>query len=110
MASIRWKKLPPFGRSSLKPGIADRYQNKDDDCIRNDQIICCIEGCKHWLKQRREKAPKDICPAHQISLSPTIYVHRTATQNLIVYPELFEKIKKTESRLTNENSEDALSW
>lgn len=110
MESIRWKSSPPCGSSDLKAGIADRYQNKDEACIRDNQIICCIEGCKHWLKQRHSKAPKDFCPDHQISLSPATYVHRQATQNLIVQPQLFDQIKKTESRLTNENSEDALSW
>ena len=109
--TLTWRTQPPYGGSNLKPGISESYKKRDPGCIRDGQIICCVDGCRHWLIPRRQKS-KDFtfCPEHNISLSPSTYVHQAAKQNLIVYPELFVTIHKTENRLTNENSEDALSW
>src|ERR1044071_2029032 len=110
MALVQWNTFPPYGKSNLKPGIAGHYHHHDPDHIRDDRIICCIDGCQHWMNRRRKGRTTDFCPDHHISLSPDTYVHRKATQNLFVLPEIFLQIRKTENRLTNENSEDALSW
>src|SRR5258706_2192001 len=104
MAIATWQTRPPFGASDLKSRIFERYQKRNAEFIRDGQIICCINGCEQWLVRRqRDRKDFTFCPEHHISLSQSTYVHKTATQNLIIHPELFLTIRKTENRLTNEN-------
>jgi hypothetical protein len=111
MSATQWHNSPPFGLSDIKRGIFRSYQRQDPQFIKGDDILCCIEGCKSWLKRRRKGSKNfDFCPSHHISLSASTYLHENPEHNLIVHRGLYKTIRKTEDRLVNENSEDALTW
>jgi hypothetical protein len=111
MAFVMWHETPPYGVHDLKPQVFKHYQREDPDYVRNDEILCCIQDCRHWLKRRcKDSREFTFCPKHHIGLSRTTYIHQKSEQNLIIFRDLFRTIRKTEDRLANENSEDALTW
>ncbi len=99
-----------YGKSELKPAIAS-----------NEQTECPVLGCKTKVPRRRQGDPplcssQFFCGKHQIYISPTTFQYASEVDNLLWKDEydlkLWENIKtvKRESRITSDNSEDALSW
>jgi hypothetical protein len=112
-----WTNTQPIGLSELEDNAAKRYKLQSaDSLLRDDSIRCCVRGCQHWLAKRKRgvKDPSIYCPEHEISVSPSsTYVYNDYHKNIIIDVPLLDQIKqkKVEShRLTNERSEDALSW
>lgn len=112
-----WTNTQPIGLNDLEDNAAKRYNsNSVDSLVREDAIRCCVRGCQHWLAKRKAgiKDLLNYCSEHEISVStsPT-YVYQDFHKNIIIDVPLLDRIrhKKFESeRLTNERSEDALSW
>lgn len=98
-----------YSFKNLKPYI-DTTENS---------VECPIQDCKEMVERQRkifknEEAYK--CPVHKIYISPSTFEYELEQENLLWYDradeELFKKIKKVkrESRITRDNSEDALTW
>jgi hypothetical protein len=90
-------------------------KNKID--ITDNKVECPINGCNITVNRKRRKDKKGknfICEKHGILVTPSTFIYQDLSSNLIFQNdlELLNKIlgTKRESRLKNENSEDAVSW
>jgi hypothetical protein len=98
-----------YGAQTLKPKIT----------ITPTSVQCPVLGCKNSVERQRQHFRKEArfqCPKHQIYISPTTFEYPEELDNLLWKSEadqaLLGAIKKVkrESRMTRDNSEDALTW
>lgn len=97
-----------------------RLTDLKDKLIINDRtIVCPIKGCDVVVDRKRRSGNKGKyfkCPKHKISISPSTFIYESYIDNLLWnnYEDktLLNKIfkAKRESRMSSENSEDALTW
>jgi hypothetical protein len=85
--------------------------------ITDNKVECPINGCNIIVnrKRRQDKDGKNfICEKHGISITPSTFIYQDLKNNLVCEDDiiLLNEIlgTKRESRLKNENSEDAVSW
>jgi len=88
--------------------------------ITDTTVECPVKGCNEKVerqrKDTRKKKTRFKCPIHKIIISPSTFEYPSESDNLLWKEssdkELPEKIKesKRESRITHDNSEDAVSW
>lgn len=92
---------------------------KENISITDDYVCCPVKTCaKKVARQRKTFKKEDIfkCPDHEIYISPSTFEYLDETRNLLWIDnddiELLKKIKtvKRESRLSRDNSEDAVTW
>ncbi len=98
-----------FGLQDLKPKIA----------LTSTDIECPVKGCSQHVERQRQSFRREErfqCPDHKIYISPSTFEYANVTDNLlwqnIADLDLLEAVKKVkrESRITRDNSEDALTW
>lgn len=85
--------------------------------ITDKKVECPINGCNIIVnrKRRQDKDGKNfICEKHGILVTPSTFIYQDLKDNLVSEDDilLLNEIlgTKRESRLKNENSEDAVSW
>jgi len=87
--------------------------------ITESTVECPVKGCNKKVDRRRrgdKREDKFKCPLHDIYISPSTFEYGNELDNLLWKDKadlnLFEKIKtvKRESRISRDNSEDAVSW
>lgn len=87
--------------------------------IDNNSVECPLKDCSvHVERQRKsfKREQKYQCHNHKIFITPTTFEYETEQENLLWYDSvdknLFDEIKKVkrESRISRDNSEDALTW
>jgi hypothetical protein len=88
--------------------------------ITNTTVECPVKGCKEKVERQRKGSYKKKtsfkCPIHKIIISPSTFEYSSESDNLLWKEssdkELLEKVKerKRESRISHDNSEDAVSW
>lgn len=96
------------------------YSNKDLKSkikITDDKVECPVKGCTEIVDRKRLKDNKGnnfVCEKHRILITPSTFIYQDLKDNLVCEDDIFllNKILRTkrESRLKNENSEDAVSW
>lgn len=98
-----------FGMRELKPRIENT----------STTVECPVIGCHYRVERQRKsfkREDKFRCPVHRIYISPTTFEYENDMDNLLWRSTadlaLLDSIKaaKRESRITRENSEDALTW
>ena len=97
-----------FGINELKPRLT----------VTHDTVECPVLGC-NWIVQRQHvrflRSEQFFCPHHDIFISPTTFEYRSDQDNLLWNDEgdkaLLKAVHqhKRESRMTRDNSEDALT-
>ncbi len=94
---------------SLKPALS----------VTETHVECPVVGCVQKVKRQRNAfrtAEEFLCPEHRIFISPSTFEYRDYRDNLLWTTgkdmELLDAIAgvKRESRMTRDNSEDALTW
>ena len=92
---------------------------KDKIEITKTTVECPVKGCKEIVERQRRffiKEDRFKCPKHHLFISPSTFEYPHELGNLLWKEKpditLFEKIKKVkrESRMSRDNSEDAVSW
>lgn len=92
---------------------------KEKRWITEEKIECPVKGCNEIVnrKHRSSNEGKDFkCSTHKIQISPSTFIYKSHTDNLLwndnADTALLKNILKVkrESRMSSENSEDALSW
>lgn len=92
---------------------------KDQIEITETTVECPVIGCNQKIeRQRIVFKRKEIfkCPNHNIFISPSTFGYQNETDNMLWTDDgdmaLFNQIKKVkrESRISQDNSEDAVSW
>ena len=92
---------------------------KDKIEITKTTVECPVKDCKERVERQRRvfrKLDRLRCPEHNIFISPSTFEYPHELDNLLWKEKpditLFEKIKrvKRESRMSRDNSEDAVSW
>lgn len=93
---------------------------KENIEISIDTIECPIKNCKNIVKRKRDNDDLTICeitcPIHNIEIRSTTFIYPKKEDNLLWTDskdiELLNKIDghKRESRMENDNSEDAVTW
>lgn len=85
--------------------------------ITDYKVECPVLGCKNTVnrKRRENKVDEDfVCKEHKIVITPSTFIYKDLESNLVCKDDisLLNEIlgTKRESRLKNENSEDAVSW
>jgi len=98
-----------YGSSDLKAKIR----------LTDTTVECPVRDCNATVERQRRvfrRLDNFKCPQHGIYISPTTFEYETEFDNLLwtdtADSELFKKIKavKRESRISRDNSEDAVSW
>lgn len=98
-----------FGASDLKTNIA----------VTETTVECPVRGCSTIVtRQRRSfrREPQFRCPDHGIYISPSTFEYQNETDNFLWRDlediDLLQDIKtvKRESRMSRDNSEDAVTW
>lgn len=92
---------------------------KEKISINEHSIECPIKGCNKIVDRKRCSGNEDknfICPVHKIQITPSTFIYKSLFDNLLwcdnedkILLENITKVKR-ESRMSNENSEDALTW
>ena len=104
----------PYGTEDLDPGAVGKWDGRPPLRLR-----CYVRGCTEILRRVTREQPGEVCPSHGIVLhcsrNKGTYTYADARRNLIVDSDLAAKRVighpfKHETRLENENSEDALTW
>ena len=92
---------------------------KENIKISDNKVDCPIRGCNEIVDRKRRSGNKGknfTCPIHEIQITPSTFIYESHFDNLLWNEkedkDLLEDIfkEKTESRMANENSEDALTW
>jgi hypothetical protein len=92
---------------------------KEKISIKGHSIECPIKGCNKIVDRKHRSGNEDknfICPNHEIQITPSTFIYKSHIDNLLWSDKedkvLLENIAivKRESRMSNENSEDALTW
>lgn len=87
--------------------------------IEKKSVECPVKDCSVIVERQRKsfkREQKYQCPNHKLFISPTTFEYETEQENLLWYDSadkyLYDEIKKVkrESRITRDNSEDALTW
>lgn len=87
--------------------------------VTETTVECPVESCNHIVERQRDKflrLDKFKCPIHNIYISPSTFEYEKEADNLLwTDPNdlaLFNRIKnvKRESRISRDNSEDAVTW
>jgi Holliday junction resolvase-like predicted endonuclease len=88
--------------------------------ITDATVECPVENCRDVVEKIHKgsllRDSKYFCPIHKIYISPSTFEYESEMDNILWQDNdkksLLEKIKKfkRESRITRENSEDALTW
>ncbi len=87
--------------------------------ITETTVECPVKGCKESVKRQRKvfrKEDRFKCPKHHLFISPSTFEYPHESDNLLWKEKsditLFKKIKgvKRESRMSRDNSEDAVTW
>ncbi len=98
------------------------YRLRDlKDIIKIDinYVECPVKGCSKIVPRQRKtfkREKKFFCPEHRIYISPSTFEYETEKENLLWTDnkdeQRFNEIKtvKRESRISRDNSEDALTW
>jgi len=98
-----------LGILDLKPKIA----------ISSDNVECPVIGCSKKVERQRHSFKREErfrCSEHKIYISPSTFEYDNEIDNLLWKNEtdvsLLEAVKtvKRESRISRDNSEDAISW
>jgi hypothetical protein len=98
-----------LGLKDLKPKIK----------LTEDQVECPVKGCRQNVVRQRNsfrRAQEFQCPKHGIYISPSTFEYPEVKDNLLwknqTDLDLLEALSgvKRESRMTRDNSEDALTW
>ncbi len=98
-----------LGILDLKPQIA----------ISSDSVECPVIGCSKKVERQRHSFKREErfhCSEHKIYISPSTFEYDLEIDNLLWKNEtdltLLEAVKtvKRESRISRDNSEDAISW
>jgi len=98
-----------LGLKDLKPKIA----------MTSNDVECPVKGCSQIVERQRKhfrREEKFQCPDHKIYISPSTFEYVNEADNLLWQKkadlELLEAVKKVkrESRISRDNSEDALTW
>jgi hypothetical protein len=98
-----------FGVRELKPQIH----------ISQENVECPVIGCNKWVVRQRHSFKREArfrCPEHKIYISPTTFEYGHEEDNLLWTSmadlSLLKAIKKVkrESRISRDNSEDAVTW
>lgn len=92
---------------------------KEKISINEHSIECPIKGCNNIVDRKHRSGNEDknfICPDHKIQITPSTFIYKSPIDNLL-WLEIEDKVLldniavvKRESRMENENSEDALTW
>lgn len=92
---------------------------KPEITVTEAQVECPVKGCSYFVERQRRSFRREQrfqCPEHGIFISPSTFEYPKETDNLLwIDPDdriLLKAIKgaKRESRMSRDNSEDALSW
>lgn len=87
--------------------------------ITIDSVECPVKGCQTIVARQRKifkTEQKFQCKTHQIFIGPSTFEYPAENQNLLWKDtedlDLLSRIKtvKRESRITRDNSEDAVTW
>ena len=85
--------------------------------ITDNKVECPVQGCTEIVYRKRLKDNEGknfVCEKHGILITPSTFIYQDLKDNLVCEDdiELLNNIlgTKRESRLKNENSEDAVSW
>lgn len=98
-----------FNISILKPHLN----------IDANTVECPVAGCTQVVERQKNSFKTEArfqCPEHRIYISPSTFEYEREEENLLWTDDadmnLFRAIKtvKRESRITRENSEDAVTW
>jgi len=98
-----------YGLKELKTAIV----------IEDNSVECPVRDCLVKVDRQRKsfkREQKYQCPKHKIFISPTTFEYEKEQDNLLWFDSadklLFDEIKKVkrESRISRDNSEDALTW
>ncbi len=98
-----------YGLKELKTAIV----------IEDNSVECPVRDCSVKVDRQRKsfkREKKYQCPTHKIFVSPTTFEYETEQDNLLWFDSkdklLYDEIKKVkrESRISRDNSEDALTW
>ncbi len=98
-----------FGIKELKQNIA----------VDDTQVECPVQGCKVRVERQKrifQKEDRFKCPMHNIYISPTTFEYEEEVDNILWRSgndlKLLDEIYKSkrESRISRDNSEDAVTW
>ncbi|MEI6091016.1 MAG: hypothetical protein WCR42_11225 [bacterium] len=87
--------------------------------ITDTKVECPQKTCNRMVERQRKtfrKSPEFYCSNCQIYISPSTFEYNSESDNLLWFnpldQDLFEKINKVkrESRISRDNSEDAVTW
>lgn len=97
-------------------GIEELKKNIE---ITKATVECPVKDCKERIERQRKRFKRDDkfrCPVHNIFISASTFGYENEVDNMLWKEEadldLFHQIKtvKRESRIAQDNSEDAVSW
>jgi len=97
----------------------DARDLKSQIAITQSLVECPVDGCSNHVERQRKvfrRKKQFQCPTHKIFISPSTFEYPKETDNLLWKDTsdlaLFNSIKKykRESRISRDNSEDALTW
>ena len=95
--------------AQLKPSLS----------VTDARVSCPVLGCEHDVTRQRvsfRTTPEYYCPEHRIYISPSTFEYGDLRDNLLWFSSEDERLLtaisgvKRESRMTRDNSEDALTW
>lgn len=98
-----------FGASNLKSKLA----------ITGNSVECPVKDCQTVVSRQRKKFQRSkdfFCQKHDIYISPSTFEYQNYTDNLLWKDatdlDLLKRISevKRESRISRDNSEDAVTW
>ncbi len=98
-----------YGLKDLKKAIVI-----EDNSVECPVIDCTVKVDRQRKSFKREQRYQ--CPKHNIFVSPTTFEYEKEQDNLLWFDStdnlLYDEIKKVkrESRISRDNSEDALTW
>lgn len=87
--------------------------------ITETTVECPVKGCKKIIERQRRRFERDnkfSCPVHNIFISASTFGYQNEVDNMLWKEkadlDLLHQIKtvKRESRIAQDNSEDAVSW
>ena len=107
--SIYLNQTTMYGLKDLKTAIV----------IEDNSVECPVRDCSVKVDRQRKSFKREQryqCPKHNIFISPTTFEYEKEQDNLLWFDSidnlLYDEIKKVkrESRISRDNSEDALTW
>ncbi len=92
---------------------------KQEIKIEKNSVECPVKSCSIKVERQEKTFKRDIkyqCPIHKIFISPSTFEYESEQENLLWIDNLDKKLYKDilkvkrESRISRDNSEDALTW